>query len=399
MQTKIRKRLIALVALAAAGVLGLTALPVAAESAPVSTSDQVIEGTFSVEADDDTAILKLGHNLFVAGNTIQGTSVTDSLMFVAGNSLNLGTVSEYGFVAGNTIQFSGKTTKDLFIAGNTIELSRNAEIGRDVFAAGNSVTVVVDLPGDLSVTAATVVLDDVEIAGNLNLSAGTIIFKDNVKVAGAVVYNEDAEVKGLDYLKYGSIEVYEVKEYETPLIAIWYAKLLSVVALFVVMLIIIAVWKRVPVQVAKAKDVSIVARNVVVGLAVLILVPILSFLTLMTYVLAPVGLLLIAIYIIMMYLSQGFAGLWLGRVLLQKVVKIQSNAFIETATGILVLGLLSLVPYLGVLTGFIGLLLGLGLIITCLKPGSSDVEEAKVVSSKSSQHMKNAKKSGQKAKK
>lgn len=399
MQTKIRKKLIALVALMTMGVLGLATLPVVAESAPVPTSDQAIEGTFDVEADDDTATLKLGHNLFVVGNTLQESSVTNSLMFAAGNSLNLDTVSEYSFIAGNTIQFSGKTTKDLFIAGNIIELDRNAEIGRDVFVAGNSITVVADLPGDLSVTAATVILDDIEIAGNLNLTAETIIFKNNVKVAGAVVYNEDAEVKGLDYLKYGSIEVYEVKEYETPLIAIWYSKLLSIVALFVVMLVIIAVWKRVPAQVAEAEDISVMARNLVIGLAILILVPILSFLALMTYVLAPVGLLLIAIYVIMIYLSQGFAGLWLGRVLLRKVVKIQSNAFIEAATGILILGLLSLVPYLGVLTGFIGLLLGLGLIITCLKPGSPDANEAKLVSGKSSQYTKNTKKSGQKAKK
>lgn len=416
MHINFKKCLAALVACAALGTLSVSGAW--AEDAPkaveAKNADQttVIDDTFVIEGDDDTATLKLGHNLFLAGNTLQDNSRTDSLLFAAGNNLDLTTVSDYGFLAGNTIDYDGRTAKDLFIAGNIIKLSQKAEIGRDVFVAGNNITVSTDLRGDLSATGATVVLDDIDIAGNLNLSAERIVFRGNVNVKGAVVYNEDATVEGAERLKYGSLEIYEVERYETPLIAIWYAKLLSAVSLFVIMVAVIAIWKHVPTKVAAVETAGSFVKYSVIGFGVLILVPVLAILALMSYVLAPIGLLLLALYVIMIYLAQGFAGLWLGHVILHKGLKMPSNAFVEAGTGILVLAICSLVPYLSVLTGFIGLLLGLGLIIASLKGGSADqVQEATVVnprpaatkSAKSAKNTKGAKSTskngGQKAKK
>lgn len=408
MQQNMKKWLRCAVALAAAGVLGLASLPVAATDAkPIEprtaaeSQTENIDDTFEVVSEsDESAVVNVGKNIFLTGNTLSDDSKTDDLVLAAGNSLNLGTSSEYSFIAGNVIKFGGETTKDIFVAGNMITLDDEAKIGRDAFVAGNSIALTTDLKGSLSAAGNIVTLDNVTIAGNLNLSASRIVFKGDVKVAGKVVYNDDAEVSGLDNLTYGSLETYEDEEAEVSLVMIWYAKLMSVISLFVVMIAVLAIWKHTPAKVAQVDDATKVARRLVAGLGALLLVPILALLAIMSYVLAPVGLVLILAYIIMIYVAQGFAGLWLGHLLLSKAFKLRSNAFVEAFVGILVLGVCALIPYLGILTGFFGLLLGLGLIVDCVKKDNASKAEtpkdAKTLKAADDKSAKNAKKDGDK---
>lgn len=371
------------------GVVGTLAVPVLAtdenkiqprDAGLELTSEEKLEAippTFTTEVDesDELARFWMGKNLFIAGNNINTDSkVPTGLMFVAGNTLKLDTEAEYSFIAGNTVDFSGETSRDLFIAANLVTLEREAKIGRDVYVAANSINIKSDLEGDLSVTAAVVELQDVEIEGNVNLSADTIKFIGNVKIAGALTYNENANISGLEHTSYGSIEAYEVAEISptTRFVAAVYGKIVSIAALFLIIAIICAIYPKLHERVAAEADVNHFGIDLALGFGALLIIPLVALFSFISFVAAPLGIVALAAYGIMVYLAQGFAGVWLGHLIMEKLFKSKGNIFAEAFIGILILGLLALIPYIGVITGFLGLLLGLGLILQCIKPAKAN---------------------------
>ena len=332
-----------------------------------------IAPTFSTELNETerSVKFKLGHNLLLTGNNLTSeVSNKTGFMLAAGNNLSLRTSAEYGILMGNTINFAGETVRDLYIAGNTVTLTHDAKIGRDVFAAVNTLTIDSNIPGDLAVTADTVVLKDIKIAGNLNLSVAHLEIVGQVEVAGAFVYNDNADVSGLEKIKAGSTEAYHVEEIDQTavMIARVYSKVMSLAALFLIMALICAFYPRLHEKLETEATVGRFGTNLAIGLGILVAVPIIAIFAFFTLVAAPLGIIALAIYLIAIYLAQGFTGAWLGHVIIEKLCKGKGNIFVETLLGLFILYVCSLIPYLGVITGFLGLLLGLGLIFSCIKP-------------------------------
>lgn len=366
------------------GIVGTLVVPVMAtdvdpkvqprsESSADNHAKAEIPPTFVTEVDEtnENARLWVGRNLFIAGNNIKtSTSADNGLMFAAGNTLELTSGAEYGFLAGNIVNYSGRTERDLFIAGNYVTLRRDAEIGRDTYVASDTLIVETDLAGDLSATAGTVELRDIKIDGNVNLTIENIKFTGNVEITGALVYNETAEVSGIEHAKYGSIEIYEVPETNllSQIITEIYSKIASVAALFIIIALICAVYPKTHDKIAGETDVNRFGVDVALGFGALLLIPIVALIAFISFIAAPLGIIALALYVVIIYLAQGFAGIWLGHLIIEKGFKSKGNIFAEAFIGILILGILSLIPYIGVITGFLGLLLGLGLILQCVKP-------------------------------
>lgn len=340
---------------------------------PSEEAKPEIPPTFATTLDDNQRLVnfKLGHGLILAGNNI--TSETENktgLMLVAGNNLALRTSAEYGFLLGNTISFAGESTRDLYIAGNSVTITHDAKIGRDVFVAANTLNINTNIPGDLAVTADTLVLKDVKISGNLNLDVAHVQFVGQVEIIGTLTYNDSADVSGFEQVKYGSLDAYHITEIDpaTAAIARVYGEAFSIIALFLAMALICAFYPKLHDKIESESTVGRFGSNLAIGLGFLIAVPILVIFAFLTLIAAPLGIIALALYLVAIYLAQGFAGVWLGHVIIEKLCKAKGNIFVEAIIGITLLGLCSLIPYVGVATGFLGLLLGLGLIFNCIKP-------------------------------
>lgn len=343
------------------------------ESSASEATKTEIAPTFSTELNESerSVKLKLGHSLILTGNNLTSEASNKSgFMLAAGNNLSLRTVAEYGFLFGNTINFAGETVRDLYIAGNTVTLTHDAKIGRDVFAATNTLTIDADIAGDLAVTADTVVLKDIKIAGNLNLSVAHLEVVGKVEVVGTFVYNDNADVSGLERIKSSNTEAYHVEEIDQTavMVARLYGKVMSLAALFLIMALICAFYPRLHEKLEAEANVGRFGTNLALGLGILIAVPIVAVFALLTLVAAPLGIIAFVTYLVAIYLAQGFAGAWLGHVLIEKLCKAKGNIFIEVLLGLFILYVCSLIPYLEIITGFLGLLLGLGLIFSCVKP-------------------------------
>lgn len=352
------------------------------EAKEQNTNDE-IPPTFSTELNesDRTVKFKLGHSLVLTGNNLTTDAANKTgFMLAAGNNLSLRTAAEYSFLLGNTINYSGETTRDLYIAGNSVTLLHDAKIGRDVFVAANTIAINSDIAGDLAVTADSLVLKDVKIAGNLNLDVAHVEFMGKVEVAGAMVYNDNADIIGLERVQAGSTEAYHIEQVDpaTLVVARVYGKVLSMTALFLVMVLICACYPHLHDKLEQEATVGRFGNNLAFGLGILIAVPVIVLFAFFTLIAAPLGVIALALYLIAIYLAQGFAGAWFGHVLIEKLFKLKGNIFVEALVGIVLLGLFSVIPYLGVLTGFLGLLLGLGLILNCVKPAKFSKEQKAV---------------------
>lgn len=333
-----------------------------------SASDQP-KPTFAVDEDDDNSIrIKVGNNSLLFGNDFATRDNIKGLAFIAGNTITVDNSAKYGFVAGNTVKISGAIQNDLFVTGNLLNITETANIGGDVFAAGNEMVVQTDLPGDLAFTGSTLKIEGTTIRGNVNLSVDKVVFDANTKIEGSLTYNDTATIVGLGNASIKNVESYHIDEEEPSLAREFYAKFLSMVGLFIVMLVLIFLMPRLHHEVARTDNTQGIIVRMATGAWLLILIPILAIFALCSVVGVPLGLILIALYVIAIYVSQGFAGVWVGHLVIEKLAKSRANVYIEALVGIILLGVLSMLPYIGGLIYFLSLLLGFGTLAHYFKP-------------------------------
>lgn len=332
-------------------------------------------GSFTevVDAKDNLAGLRFGNNLLLAGNNLKSSLGVNGLLFAAGNRVDLSTDAEYGFFAGNIVNISTWTDRDLFVAGNIVTLEADAEVGGDAYVTGNTVIVENDFDGDLSIAADTVELGAISVGGNLNVDANKIIFKEKLSVEGILNYNDDAEIVNIENIKNNSVKTYQHdQDGAKNMVALWSGKILSMLTLFLTMIVILAICRRLYPRVLSISGMDQFGNNIGLGVVALFLAPLLGLIMLCTFFLAPLGISVFVGWMIAIYLSQGFAGLWLGHMLVTRVLKSKGGFVIDSLVGIIVLGVFSLVPFIGVATGFLGMVLGLGLIVQCFRRRSDD---------------------------
>lgn len=393
-------------ALAAALLGGSLVAPVSATESSLSDNASSIilpsdSGTFAIAEDDDSATFRMGRNLFFFGNNVFGKADTNGLLFSFGNKVSLKGKSDYAFIAGNSVTYNSETAKDLFVAGNIITISAPGKVGRDVFATGNQINVRdIDLPHDFAAGANQVTFHNVKIAGDVNLDVASVVFDGSVEIAGKLIVNSGADITGWGNVTYSELEKYENIDVEPTATEILVGKLISIASLFLAMVLAIALFPDIKQRVENQLSVAQFGKNLVIGLCVLVFIPILSIFLLMSFIGAPVGIILIALYSIMVYLSQGFSGLWLGKLILEKGFNFNANAFIEALFGIVIIVALSALPGVSALTWMLSTLLGLGLILQSVDPRSkintettassqsakTKTQKAKVVKTKSAKN-------------
>lgn len=375
----------------------------------IASTTDARQSTLEVKETDDSGILRFGQNLFIAGNNLSDASATKGIIFSAGNQLTLQNKSEYAFTAGNLVDISATTEKDLFAAGNAVKITNNAKIGRDAFIAGNSVTVEADLPGNLAVTADTLTLRNVKIAGNVDLAVSHVIFEGKVEITGKLSFNEDADVSGLSNATYAEIEKYEVVEYTITSAEIWTGRILSIIGLFITIVIIMAMFPAMDKRVKQELSLAQFGKDLVIGIVTLFGVPFIILFLLISFFAAPAGLVLLAVYIVMLYLAQGFTGLYLGKVIFEQLFKGKMNKFIEALVGIAIIILLGIISPL---INLLAIILGLGLFMQSIKPdrknsrkkssqkhpsNPEDIEEAQIAETKSTKDSETTKTSAKKS--
>lgn len=334
--------------------------------------------------------------------------------------LPAGSVIDDNFVrAGQTVEINGDVRGDLIIAGQTIIV--NGAVGGDVLAAGETVEIHGPVSGNVRVAASTVTVDAVVgknvtifantatitskaavgwsmqafgasldlsgvVTGNLNYYGSAATVRGNVNGNAKFVLGDQGALrltatsklaKDLDYHSNreaaidtgatvsGTVRMIRPAPHESPwrsyagsLLSLW--RLVNLFGLLVVGLVILSLLPKSTARITK-RMAEQAGRSIGWGVIVLVATPILVGLLFFTLIGFPLGLLLLALFVVVLYISQIFVGMWLGQWVLGRLAPKRKFAPLwSLIVGVVLLTILRLIPFLGWLVGLIGILWTLG---------------------------------------
>lgn len=333
---------------------------------------------------------------FTGGNyyNLRGNETVNENLYSAGSNLTLaGNASKDVFFAGGTILSSGKVGADLFLAGGNVTVS--GEIGDDLRAAGGTVSLDARvrgetmtaggqlsfmsgsiLEGDVYAVGGQVIVDGVakknvkvsgdrvelhgEIDGNVHVEATELVVGDNAVVKGTLSYKSPNETVIPTSAKIGNVQYEKIEQRQsqsseaTAIFGFfWLYKLITV---FVVSLIFYLLFRRgTTVIVQGALDRFWI--KLLVGLAVMILLPIAGIIVAVTLVGIPFSVLAALIYFIALILSSILSGVvfgaWVYSFFNKNSEEKYSVNWLVVILGVLALSLISLIPFIGWFIAFV----------------------------------------------
>lgn len=324
---------------------------------------------FKAVADDDVSISdNYNSSVVAAGNDIDITGNVSGIgTFAAENIEQTGTV-DYGFYASNMTTISGVIEKDAFSASASFQSLDTAKFNRDVFIASGDVVLNGEFQRNVNIYASSVILNNVNIKGNITINASEVKINDGAIVAGTLSYNKDADFKsssnGINEIKKTAASLNDDENTFTDVV---YSKIWSILCLMLVFglicLLFPKVFSNINTRYENMKGMDVVTL-IGKGALALLLVPIIAFLLLLTIIGIPICVILIFIYCLALYLSTVFVAYLIGYKVWNKTHKEKkdTNMMLYGAIGLVIILVLELIPMVGSIVSILVLFAGLGVI-------------------------------------
>jgi cytoskeletal protein CcmA (bactofilin family) len=319
----------------------------------------IIDGT--VNGDVYAGAGKVDINGTINGDVLAGGGMVD----VAGH------VSDDVRCTGGTIRISGNVGKNVTAAGGTIEVTRSAVISGGLLAAGGTIQSAGTVRKDAMVASGTAEFSGV-VEGNLDVATGQLAVLHGARIGGnltaALDVKEHARIDSGTVKGSVTIKLREEKEVHHILgLCPWrfWLKILWMGGLLLTGLVFFLLARK-----TFAEYSYVVKQNfgmsLVWGLVGLIAVPIAAIILCITVIGIPLGLILLAAYCTVAYLSQLSLGLLAGNLFFKTDQKQGWILYWAFAVGTILFQLLTFVPILGSLLILASLLLGFGALIQML---------------------------------
>jgi cytoskeletal protein CcmA (bactofilin family) len=325
-------------------------------------------------------------DIFTAGQYVHFESVSAKSIIAAGMSLSFQGISAKDLIlAGGQIDLSGNVTDDVIAAacpfcpfGGQLHVTSTMQIGDDARLAGRDITVDGRIGGDLFAAAQQFRLSG-EIVGNARIEAERIVLTPGARIGGDLLYASRTEPEILD----GAVVTGKLRQVETqspfakemPKNWIWYFVLAVLGALLALVLLGAALQLAMPGLLSNAAATAVDRPWVSLGrgLALALLLPGAVALLMATVIGVPIGLVTMASYFVLLTLAlvaiSYCIGLFVRGFSSHKGIPIGlGSRILWTATGILILVIVGLVPFVGWAIGMIAMIAGLGAVVSQLGP-------------------------------
>lgn len=325
-------------------------------------SGEVIDDDLYVAGNDITIDGTINGDLWAFGSTITVNGTVNGSMLAIGQTINVnGSVNHAVRLAGEKIYINGKVNGDLIAFGSEANIGSQAEIGGDfLFGAG---TVRMDgVIGKNIKGSGSVVTISGSVEGNAELTVESLTLASEANIQGNLTYTSEKAADIRSGAVVGGETTHNVPEAKkaAPFGGIG-GKVVGFLMTLVMGIIIILIVPR------KSASVADLIRNkpwacLGWGAVILFATPVAAFIACFTVIGIPVALIALVLYAIAIYISQVFVGLFIGRWIIGRFSGIDSKAIMvgALATGLVILMLLKLIPYLGFWIGLAVALFGLG---------------------------------------
>ncbi len=322
-----------------------------------------------VAGENVNTVGRLEGTSFQAGRNVKINAVIDGILFTAGENISLSGESDYLFAAGRTVSLEGEIIKDAFVAGANVSL-KNAVLGRDIYLAGENVSLSGDFGRNVYIGGSVVSLDG-NYKGDVMIEAGKIEILDGAKIAGKLKYNDTAEVKLSDKAVVGNRETFKGdiveknKELERN---VWEVRVRSVLFRLANGLVLgwLMIWLMPYVfekLIKKNKPLTfkLVVKRFGMGLLLLIVLPFVFGFSLVTVVGIGAGVVMMFIYGLVIGLSGILVGYLIGWKLNLVDRKRMVDKYANFGIGYIVLTLIRNIPGFGWIVSFLMVVVGVGL--------------------------------------
>lgn len=339
----------------------------------------------------------INHDYFAAGKTVNISGTVNGDAYIAGGNVTFdGVVNGDLLVAGGNVTILGKVTGDVRTAGGNIifssDVGRNATIlGGSIsmsetgwvmgslVSAGGNVSINSPVGKEINVAAGQVILGN-RTDGNVNAYTGNLSLSPNAHIKGDLNYwsdkeiqiNSEASISGTTNYHYAQTPQYKEKEAKeigdtgnllgivTTGALIFY--LYSFVVSLIVGLLIIRLLPIFTADTVKTLETH-PWTSLGIGFLTVTLFPITFIILLVTIVGIPIAFVLLMALILLWLISGTFVALFVGTKLLNYFRKEASSKGWSLFTGLLILGILSLIPIINFFTGTLTMFFGIGALI------------------------------------
>jgi len=310
----------------------------------------------------------INENAYLMGNlvTVDGTINGDLMAGARTLTINGNITGDVRGVA-VTVIINGNVDGELAIGAGQIQLSEGASVG-EINAMAESLLIGGAVLGNVSATITSLTVTDTSsIGGYLNYtSSNDAIISNQDVIVGLVQKNEATDwsgwsAPGIDWL--------------------WGFNIFTVVICVLTELlmgyVLIKVSEKNVKGLQKRMDKN-VFNQIVKGFAVLILVPVAAIIGMITIIAAPLSLIGLALYAIMLYIASVITAFYIGMKTLRWLKAKKQSLMIELLVGILVIELIKLIPFAGWFISLVIWLLSIGAITNHVKASFEECKKKKI---------------------
>lgn len=370
--------LLAIVAIAA--LLKVLDSPWRAEAAEFRSGDQPAIGSGETIDDD----------LYIAGGTVTISGrVTGDVVIAAGEidipgridgSLQVlgGTVAIDGRVSGSVRALAGEVTiagdvaGDVVLASGTLTVQSGGSVGRDVVAAGGDVELFGPVARDVRGSFGSLTISAL-VGGDVDVTADDVRLLSRARLGGDLDYasRNDVSIANGATVAGATRQSEPERFYPGDNIIGWLGSgLFRLFCALIAGLVLVLLMPRAVASVADAARLAPLT-SLLFGLVLTVILPLLFGVLLVTVVGAPVALIGFAVYFSVLYLSQVFLGLAIGRVILPSSWDTAGRGYnlLAMVVGVLIVGGLRMVPlpFVGTIIAVLTAVVGLGAFVVAIR--------------------------------
>jgi cytoskeletal protein CcmA (bactofilin family) len=323
-------------------------------------------GTVSIDGRVTGDVIAAGGDVNIAGQI--GGSVQ-----VLGGSIDIkGDIGGSLRVLGGDVTVSGDVGGDVVLAGGSFTLQSGGTVDGDVIVAGGDVDLLGPVGGDVRGNARNLTIN-APVAGDVDVTVEDVRLLSKARIAGDFTYESRNEVSKADgaFVTGRTQHTEGSSYYPGDNLTSWLSSpLFRLLCGLIAGLILVLLVPRGMAAVADAARLAPLT-SLLIGLLLLFVVPILLVILAVTLVGIPMAVIGLFAYLTVLYLSQVFLGLAIGRLILPSSWDTRSRGYnlLAMTIGVLILGGLRMIP-LPFVSGVIALvtaILGLGAVAIAVR--------------------------------
>jgi len=356
------------------GSFALLLLPFAVKAAEVKAEAnvylpqaQTVDGNLYAAGNDITIDGEIKGDLIAAAQTITINGRLEGDLIAAAQTITVnGEVNGNIRIAANSAYLNGPVARNVNYIGNTLAVGQNAKIGWDLLSSAINTNIMGVINGNYTGTGNSIILSG-KIGKNFNFAKSQntqiITLAPQATINGNLYYNDQAQLN----LQEGSSIAGQVNPIKNKtdnnktVTALW-SYVYSVFAAIIIGLILIKPGKKITLgmnELIKKQTTSVI----VWGVLAFLIVPMAALILIVTIIGIPLALMLIAAWLLMLWLGKIITAIFIGQALITRFSKHsdrEANLTLSLILGIVLAYLIFAIPYIGWIISLAATCIGLG---------------------------------------